>query len=195
MKTTPVVSYEDLKTKIGQKEHAYLILYKEGSALSNCALEHIREASSDQKDFELYTVNVNEVRDIHSHFSVTSAPTLLSFEKGSLVNTFKGCNDKIYYKAVFENLVYQSASGGEEKPVKRVTVYSTPTCSWCNTLKSYLRKNGIRFRDIDVSRDQKAAEDLVRRTGQQGVPQTDINGQVIVGFNKERINELLGIQG
>ena len=76
-----------------------------------------------------------------------------------------------------------------------IKVYSTPTCSWCNVLKTHLRKNGIRFTDIDVSRDPKAAEDLVRKTGQQGVPQTDINGQVIVGFDKDKINRLLEIEG
>ncbi|MBU2554283.1 MAG: NrdH-redoxin, partial [Bacteroidetes bacterium] len=72
--------------------------------------------------------------------------------------------------------------------------YSTPSCSWCNTLKTHLKKNGIRFTDIDVSRDQKAAEAMVHRSGQQGVPQTDINGEMIVGFDKARINTLLGIQ-
>ena len=195
MKTSQISSFEDLKGKIGHREHSYVLIYKEGSDLSNCAIEHIREAANDQKNFELFTVNVAEVRDVHVHFSISSAPTLLSFEKGNLKNTFKGCNDKVYYKTVFENMVFQAASGSEGKPVKRVTVYSTPTCSWCNTLKTHLRKNGIHFRDIDVSKDQKAAEDLVRRTGQQGVPQTDINGQIIVGFDREKINRLLEIQG
>jgi len=194
MKITKIGSYKTLIEKIGHKEQAYVIIYKEGSDLSNCALDHIRDAAKDQKDFELFIVNVNEVRDVHTHFSITSAPTLLNFEKGILKNTYKGCNDKVYYKAVFENIVFHSASGNNEKPVKRVTVYSTPACSWCNTLKTHLRKNGIHFRDIDVSKDQKAAEDLVRRTGQQGVPQTDINGQIIVGFDREKINRLLEIQ-
>ena len=56
-----------------------------------------------------------------------------------------------------------------------------------------MRKNAIRFTDIDVSRDQAQAEELVRRSGQQGVPQTDIDGEFIVGFDKNRINKLLGI--
>lgn len=195
MKVTSIQSHADLQEKISGREQAYVILYKEGSELSNCALEHIREAAGDQKDFELFTVNVAEVRDVHGRYSITTAPTLLQFEKGNLKNTYKGCNDKVYYKSVFENLVFQAAGDGDEKPAKRVTVYSTPTCSWCNTLKTHLRNNGVRFTDIDVSRDQKAAEDLVRRTGQQGVPQTDINGQIIVGFDRDKINRLLGIQG
>jgi glutaredoxin len=47
---------------------------------------------------------------------------------------------------------------------------------------------------VDVSSDQRAAEDLVRRTGQQGVPQTDINGEIVVGFNQPKLKELLGIR-
>ena len=74
-----------------------------------------------------------------------------------------------------------------------MTVYSTPTCSWCTTLKTHLKKNGIRYSDVDVSKDQNAAEAMRKRSGQQGVPQTDIGGEMIVGFDKNRINTLLGI--
>ena len=194
MKITEIKSYNDLAEKTGGKEQAYVLLFKEDSELSECALRNIDEASRENSNFELFTVNVTKVRDVHSRYSITSAPTLLSFEKGEFKNTYKGCNDKVYYKSVFESLVFNTSSG-EGKPQKRVKVYSTPTCSWCNTLKSYLRKNGIRFTDIDVSKDQKAAEDLVKRSGQQGVPQTDINGQIIVGFDKDKINRHLEIEG
>jgi glutaredoxin-like YruB-family protein len=84
--------------------------------------------------------------------------------------------------------------GNDEAPKKRVTVYSTPSCPWCTTLKNYLKEKNIAFRDVDVSRDMKAAEDLVKRSGQRGVPQTDINGQIIVGFDKPRLNQMLDIK-
>ncbi len=77
----------------------------------------------------------------------------------------------------------------------RVVVFSTPSCSWCRSLKQYLKKHKIRFRDIDVSRDQSAAKDMVRRTGQQGVPVILINNRPIVGFNKTEINKYLNIKG
>ncbi len=77
----------------------------------------------------------------------------------------------------------------------KVVVFSTPTCSWCRTLKQYLKKNNIRYKDIDVSKDQAGAKDMVRRTGQQGVPVTLINNRAIVGFNKTEINKLLNIKG
>ena len=77
----------------------------------------------------------------------------------------------------------------------KVVVFSTPSCSWCRTLKQYLKQHSITFRDIDVSRDAAAARDMVRRTGQQGVPVTLINNKPIVGFNKNEINKLLHIKG
>jgi glutaredoxin len=60
--------------------------------------------------------------------------------------------------------------------------------------KQYFRRNKIRFKDVDVSRDEAAARDLVRRTGQMGVPVIDINGKLIVGFDKPQINQLLDIK-
>lgn len=77
----------------------------------------------------------------------------------------------------------------------RVVLFTTPTCSWCRKVKSYLKENQIRFKDIDVSRDQRAAKDMVRMTGQMGVPVVLINNKPIVGFDKAQIDRLLGIRG
>ncbi len=78
--------------------------------------------------------------------------------------------------------------------MKKVIVFSTPTCSWCRKLKSYLKENKIRFTDIDVSRDTKAAQDMMRKTGQQGVPQMWINNVPVVGFDQNKIDKLLEIK-
>lgn len=75
----------------------------------------------------------------------------------------------------------------------RVIIFTTPTCSFCNQAKRYLRDRGIRFNEVDVSRDEAAARDMVRRSGQQGVPVIDIGGRIVVGFDRNRINQLLGI--
>lgn len=80
-----------------------------------------------------------------------------------------------------------------EKPQPRVIVFSTPTCTYCNIAKKYFREQGIKFKDVDVSRDAAAARDMVRRSGQQGVPVIDIGGKIIVGFDKTKINKYLGI--
>lgn len=81
-----------------------------------------------------------------------------------------------------------------EKKQPTVLMFSTPTCSYCNLAKRYFRQHNIRFRDIDISRDPAAARDVVRRSGQMGVPVIDIGGKIIVGFDKPQINQLLGIK-
>jgi glutaredoxin 3 len=76
----------------------------------------------------------------------------------------------------------------------RVILFSTPTCSFCKAAKRYFIEQKIRFKEIDVSRDQRAAQDMVRRTGQMGVPVILINNRPIVGFDKPKINQMLGIK-
>jgi len=77
----------------------------------------------------------------------------------------------------------------------KVIVFSTPTCSWCTTVKQYLKKNNISFRSIDITKDERAAKDMIRRTKQQGVPVTLINNRPVIGFNKRELNNLLNIKG
>lgn len=74
-----------------------------------------------------------------------------------------------------------------------VKVYSTPSCPYCNMLKNYLRSRGIRFVDYDVSKDEQKAMEMVRISGQMGVPVAVINGKVVIGFNKPLIDRLLGL--
>ena len=73
-----------------------------------------------------------------------------------------------------------------------VKVYSTPTCPWCIRTKQFLEENNIAFEDVNVATDQAAAEEMVKKSGQMGVPVLEINGQIIVGFDKERIKQALG---
>lgn len=79
------------------------------------------------------------------------------------------------------------------KKQPRVIVFSTPTCSFCNMAKKYFKQKGVRFRDVDVSRDRSAAKDMQRRSGQTGVPVIDIGGKVIVGFDRPKIDRYLGL--
>lgn len=81
----------------------------------------------------------------------------------------------------------------EIKPQPRVIIFTTPTCTYCNMAKKYFRERGIKFKDIDVSRDMAAARDMVRRSGQQGVPVIDIGGKIVVGFDRQKIDKYLGI--
>jgi len=76
---------------------------------------------------------------------------------------------------------------------RNVVIYSTPTCPWCMRTKQFLKENNINFQDFDVSSNQQAAEEMVRKSGQMGVPVLDIDGEIIVGFDKEKIKTALGI--
>jgi glutaredoxin 3 len=84
----------------------------------------------------------------------------------------------------------QTSTGGDH----RVIVFSSPTCVWCARAKSYLSSRGVPFRDVDVSRDPAAARDLVRRTGQMGVPVIEIDGRSIVGFDQAGIDAALNLR-
>ncbi len=80
------------------------------------------------------------------------------------------------------------------KKQPRVIMFTTPTCTYCTAAKRYLRQNNIRFREVDVSRDAAAARDMLRRAGSMGVPVLDIGGQIVRGFDRPKIDELLNIK-
>ena len=70
-------------------------------------------------------------------------------------------------------------------------VYSTPTCPYCKLVKEYFKEKGVAFQDIDVSADPAMANEMVKKSGQMGVPVIDLNGQIIVGWNKSALEEAL----
>ncbi len=76
---------------------------------------------------------------------------------------------------------------------KNVIVYSTPTCPYCAKLKDFLKENNINFTEFDVSTDLTAAQEMTSKTGQMGVPVLDIEGEIIIGFDKEKIKFILEI--
>ncbi len=74
---------------------------------------------------------------------------------------------------------------------RKVMVYSTPTCPYCHMAKDYLKEKKISFVDIDVASDPSKAQEMMDKSGQMGVPVIDINGKIIVGFNREAIDTAL----
>ena len=75
-----------------------------------------------------------------------------------------------------------------------VTVYSTPTCSWCHKTEEFFKKHNIKFKSIDVGKDKKAAHDMIQKSGQMGVPVIDIDGQIIIGYDVSSIKKALGMK-
>ncbi len=76
----------------------------------------------------------------------------------------------------------------------KVTVYSTPTCPYCNTLKEFLKEHKIEFTEVNVAEDREAAKMIIRETNQMGVPVTKIDDQWIVGFDEAKLKEVLKIK-
>ncbi|MFC1728103.1 glutaredoxin family protein [Nanoarchaeota archaeon] len=75
-----------------------------------------------------------------------------------------------------------------------VIVYSTPTCPYCVMAKDFLKENNIEFVDYDVSQDKQKAKDAIEKSGQMAVPVIDIDGKIIIGFDKEELKKALGIE-
>ncbi|MFZ4616850.1 MAG: glutaredoxin family protein [Rectinemataceae bacterium] len=72
-----------------------------------------------------------------------------------------------------------------------VTIYTTPSCSYCRVAKDWLRKEGVNFTEYDVARDTRKADEMVHKSGQMGVPVLDVHGRIIVGFNQSEIERAL----
>ena len=75
-----------------------------------------------------------------------------------------------------------------------VKVYSTPTCPYCRMVKQFLTEHSVAFEDIDVSVNQNMAHEVIQKSGQMGVPVLDIDGQIVVGFDKGQIKQLLNLK-
>jgi glutaredoxin-like YruB-family protein len=87
-----------------------------------------------------------------------------------------------------------SHTNGKKKKQPKVILFTTPTCGWCTRAKKFFRANGVKFREVDVSKDPAAARDMQRMSGQMGVPVIKIGREVIVGFDQTRVGKLLDLR-
>lgn len=187
-------SLAELKNETLKAINAYLLLYKKGSESCRCALENLGSiAAEDVQNTILMKADVSSVRDIHGYYGIDSVPALLKFKDSEFINVTRGCMTSDYYESLINNKFYTTVSGGKTTQ-KRVVVYSTKSCHWCTRLKDYLKENNIKFENVDVEENPSKADEIKRRSGQMGVPQTDIGGHIVVGFDKAKINTLLEIK-
>lgn len=77
---------------------------------------------------------------------------------------------------------------------KKVVIYSTPTCPYCKQAKEYLKEKGFEFEDIDVANDSAKAQEMIDKSGQMGVPVLEVEGEILVGFDKAKIDQILGLE-
>jgi glutaredoxin 3 len=76
----------------------------------------------------------------------------------------------------------------------KVRVFTTPACPYCYTLKEFLKEHNVEFEEVDVSKEEKAREEMIKKSGQMGTPIVEIDGEIVIGFDKEKINQLLKIK-
>lgn len=76
----------------------------------------------------------------------------------------------------------------------KVTIYTTPTCVYCKAVKAFFTENNVAYEEKDVAKDTQARDDMVRKAGVLAVPVIDVDGQVVIGFDKQKLSSLLGIQ-
>jgi len=167
-----------------------IVFYSDTSPRSRDALSTITEIKDQKSGVAVASVNVSRVRDIHPIFGVTGVPSVITLKNGTLSKRVEGIQQKSTYEALFDDAPRKRADGTEAPPL-RVTVYSSPTCPPCGVVKSYLRKKGVSFRVVDISLDEHSAREIMSRTGVSAVPQTDINGTVVVGADIPKIEKLL----
>jgi len=75
-----------------------------------------------------------------------------------------------------------------------VKIYTSPSCPYCYTLKEFLKEHDIEFEEIDVSKDEKARDEMIKKSGHLEAPIIEIDGQIVVGFDKEKIVKLLKLK-
>ncbi|MFC1775327.1 glutaredoxin family protein [Patescibacteria group bacterium] len=77
--------------------------------------------------------------------------------------------------------------------MKKVTIYSTPVCGFCKMAKAFFTENNVEYTEHDVSADEAMRNEMIEKTGQMGVPVIEIDDQVVVGFDKDKLSEMLGL--
>jgi len=178
------------------KHSDFLVLafHGEFSASSRRAMKELRDFSRENEQIPVYVVDVEKVRGAHKEFGVKNVPTVLALENGRATRFIEGVQSARFYAVALAGAAPASLAPHREKRPRRVVVYTGPACPWCARVKTHLREHGVPFQEVNVAQDPRAAEKLVRRSGHMGVPQTDIDGRLVVGFDQAKLNRLLGIQ-
>jgi len=173
------------------KDFFILVFYGAFSQAAKRALNELERFNKENEKIPVYVIDVAKVKGAHKQFNVTNVPTVLGLENRKVISRIEGVQNAHFYARIFLGVRSQVSSKSEGRPPHRVIVYSTPTCPACSAAKSYFRRIGINFRDVNVANNQREAERLVQRSGQMAVPQIDIDGHLIVGFDQAKIDRFL----
>lgn len=192
-----VQSAADVDAVLGAAEGPVVLgFFGEFSAAARQARPAFEAFCAENDDLPALLVDVGAVKDVHGRFGVASVPTAVVVKDGAVLRKVVGPQDAAAYARALvprEHVAKRATEGG--KKARRVVVYVGEHCPWCTRVKTHLRQNRVPFHEIDVSRDPDAARALQARTGMTGVPQLDIDGHYVVGFDRARIDALLGLGG
>jgi thioredoxin 1 len=150
----------------------------------------LHEMSAENKDthVKFVKINVDQEQELAGQFGVMSIPTVIFFKDGKKVMQRVGVSQKSDYE---EGIKKAIAHVPTPKGSQKIKIFSTPTCPYCQMAKAYLKEKNIAYEDIDVSQDHAQARAMIERSGEMGVPQLWINDEVVIGFNKPVIDQLL----
>lgn len=151
-------------------------------------LEEMEKENKD-KEVTFAKVDVDAQPELAAAYGVMSIPTVVFLKDGKVASKQIGVKSKdIYQKTIAQAKMFDPATAKKE-----VTVFTTPTCPYCHMAKDYLKSRNIPFKEIDVTKDQVMAREMIDKSGEMGVPQLWINDEVIIGFNKPAIDMTLGL--
>jgi glutaredoxin-like YruB-family protein len=186
------ISQNEFKQEVREFKGVVLIdFYANGDESCKTLFTLLQEMSEANRDphVKYLKINVETERTIAQMLDVQNIPTVAVFKDGRFISRWVGVSSKEdYIRAIDE------AKKSEASNKRKVIVFSTPTCPYCHQIKVYLREKQVAFDEVDVSKDQQKATQMVERSGQTGVPQLWIDDQVVVGFNRPQINMMLGIR-
>ena len=179
--------------QVQQKHKDFLILFFYGnfSSGSKRALAELEKFNKEDGQAPVYGIDVERVKGVHKQFGVENVPTVVVLRNKNVTQRLEGVESAQFYARIFSGVYPSHYKAGKAPVSHRVIVYSGPGCPACGTAKAYLRRRGVTFREVDIARDQHAAQSIVRRSGQMAVPQIDIDGHLVVGFNQAEIDRIL----
>lgn len=187
------IKLEDIKNEILTKK-GIQFLFVESNDCKSCKKDFLnwQEVISDfeENNIALFKINLDENPSLSAYFKIEQLPIIFMFRNGALAKTLKASLSKEEIAKIIDEILNPPAKTGKYPEIK---VFTTPTCPYCHMLKQYLQSKNIPFEEIDVSENREWAYKMVEKSGQMGVPQMWIGDEVIVGFDKARIDALLGL--
>jgi len=183
-----IKSTKDYEKKAKDGKTIYLFCYNKQTDL----LDKISEVKKELKIQNLFIFNVNSDKTLKFNLNISETPVLLHIRSNTVVNQYLELNDtNIIVNILLGKRIKQSRSTKlqNKKSTKKVTVYYASNCPWCKLLIKYLQDNNISFKKTNVSTESKI-QSLIKKSHLTGIPQTEINGKFIVGFDIKKLDKI-----